>query len=523
MQASALVFCALFTAISALSADGPKPALAVSWHSLSLPAIEAEETKPNEVSALGVVEFERNGGKIRYRLSGMRIEGNLLRFDQALIEVSYAEIKGKNVLITDIPEVTVTTVRREKTVFGQVIAYEEPVVETKIRKERKETLLFTMTKPGFIVEKKVGVSIDLTLPTNIKVELARGERAANEIRLSERQEIIVHLQQAIDEQLSDTALSGLLEYRLTNAPKEIEPFLRNLIENGKSQILSGFRTALKQEIEKPEFLNGVQEALAKTIPPLALDTQNLIGHLHLSDHLGVASNLILGEAATVQSTSSRFDSQSTSLRVAANSSGLTLAMRSYFKGIALNGELTRRLRLGAGFEVSPNSESVKYTPTDDSEREVLAALIGCIFGEGIDARDLSAVVLDLGGKQQKPEIRLFAEGKENGLSVSVGITVHSRRENVEPLRFGVILTFKADASGALILQKVGVAGKTAIKPTPSILTQTLDAMKLQMIQLLLNQDLKALQSAGSTKQKFAAEILNPDEGRSEPVIVLQIK
>src|SRR3989338_1100634 len=80
---------------------------------------ESETLLPDSTAKQGSVDLELKNPTVLISFSHASFAGNELTIRGAAVEMKYGEVKGKNITIFEIPELTVHTVRREKMVLGR--------------------------------------------------------------------------------------------------------------------------------------------------------------------------------------------------------------------------------------------------------------------------------------------------------------------------------------------------------------------------------------------------------------------
>ncbi len=441
--------------------------ISVSWKSLSLGDLSRSETMSDISLKDGPVEVELKSPRFITQVVGFEIAKGKLSFQMGKFEFRFDEVRGQNVLITDVPHITVRTVRKEKVVFGKRIAYDEPVTETKMEKKRIETVLFTLKDVALIAEKKEGAELGLNLPAEVSMELTQ-----NSLHFLDVRSLVTSLQTSIDESFSDGVLNESLTLRLENVPKIVESVARGQ----KPSLYAALRDALKREVQKPEFVEKLEAALTHKLPLLDAPGTHFARATFRCDGHGY-SNITIGSLPIEIPTSSP------DLFSVTNTEGFNLLVRSLFSGIA------------QGKIQAPWSGRLSYTPSARDAIQ-LADIVTQMSGTAVDGSNVDSLAIALVGAEAT------LSEKNIGLKVTLVLTLKSG----DPLRFPAHFDFAVDEAGALVLSRIHAetTDKSLRGNGFPLFRKLQNEVKLMAATLLLNQQLANFQKGqtGTPKTRF---------------------
>ncbi|MBI4403399.1 MAG: hypothetical protein HY537_04520 [Deltaproteobacteria bacterium] len=489
--------------------------IAVSTHRLSLDDIKGSEAKKSETFKLGPIDFDLIDPVLSHKLGGLSLREGKLTVQSAHLELRYGEVTGKNVLIIDVPHIEM--VRKEKTILGQRVVYDEP--QTVMKRESKETKLLSLKDPAVVVDKKPEADWSFDLPKKIKFKLSRSESDRSvDVSIEDKQEIVSHLKRSIEEAFSDQVLGSTLTFRPENVSDPIKALMENRIEAHKPNIFSALRDALKREVEKAEFFKNLEQKIARELPPMLLRKEDsLFAHLVL----GPNSTLCLGPenfVATLPTDSSM------EYGIAVNQQGMDTLTRTFLYEVARK-EKIPGVELGSEFKFDPKQAQLIYRP-NSLTREELAELLAGLSGTEIPAEQLTAVGIELLGGGVKPRTTFKMVNGTKVLELQLGISAILHQTTVlTPVRF----QFSISERGDLVLQKIYshvYTPRSADGAKTSGLVELLKrTLKLNLALAFMNTKLQDLQEPNqSSSKKFVfdmLEITNP-AGRKEPVLRLRI-
>lgn len=474
MRGSLAILC-LFVVSSVGLADPPPPSIALAWQDIRLGDVLNEDTKASDFHKEGAVHVSLANMKVVSRVSGLRIAEGALWIQSVSAQLSYGRISAKNVAILEVP----TFLGGRKTV---------------------ETQLVTLNNAGVSAAKVGDKPWSIPLPEEIELDYLRAANGETSLAFKDPKAVIAGLHRSIDDGFSDAFLDRSARVDGVNLPGVIE----FLVKQKKGDLFGAVRASLKREVERPEFLRGIEVAISKQLPvlPIALGGK-LSGVWRLKANADGMMSVSFGSKSAEALLAKKEPGEK--FIAVANDAGMDLIVGLLMDTLArFPGE-----KLGKGFRIA--SGLMSYVPQTDDERMQLAMIASELVDATVDPKDMASLAIDLKGDRLKREIHLI-DGKDHPLlQLRLGIVVSVT--GAEDVTVPVTWEFSTGQGGNLVLDRIAVEKNSRdLNPGFALFQKLEGSLKANLARFLLNEKLSQFQreNAGA-KAKFSIGKLSDTE------------